>query len=279
MVGVTHSEASAQALREEGIEAVAGDVAEPAFVATLPAADVVVMTASSGRGGVDAYRRVYVEAGRRLLDTQRGARFVFAGSTSVYPQTDGSWVDETSPAEPERETGRLLREAEAQILDAGGTVLRLAGLYGPRRSVLLQNFLLGQSAIDVPPDQREAAPDGRWINQLHGDDAAAALFHVVAGDLRGIFNVADGTPLTQREIYRELARRFDRPPPPERAPDAARKRGWTHKRVGVAKLLATGWRPRYPSWWHALDGDAELAPSILRLVGDQSDMSDSSTQA
>ena len=38
---------------------------------------------------------------------------LFTSSTSVYAQTDGEWVTEASPAEPERATGKILRETEA----------------------------------------------------------------------------------------------------------------------------------------------------------------------
>ena len=54
--------------------------------------------------------------------------------------------------------------------------------------------------------------------------------------------------------------------PPEREPDPNRKRGWSHKRVSNTKLHATGWSPRYESYFVALRDDPELASSILNLV-------------
>ena len=73
---------------------------------------------------------------------------IFTSSTSVYPQTDGSEVTEDSPADPDRETAQILRETEELILSKEGTVLRLAGLYGPRRSVHLERFLQGTATIE-----------------------------------------------------------------------------------------------------------------------------------
>jgi nucleoside-diphosphate-sugar epimerase len=150
-------------------------------------------------------------------------------------------------------------------------VVRLAGIYGPGRSVLLLNFLNGLAAIDVrtePP----ATPDGRWVNQIHRDDAAGAVLHLLEHPDGGVFhgglyNVSDRTPLLQREIYERLAVRFGRVLPPEAVPETGRKRGWTHKRVSSARLRGTGWEPRYASWFDALDGDPELVPSILAKVG------------
>ena len=101
---------------------------------------------SSGRGGgPEAYRRVYLEGARNLRAAFRPARFVYTGSTSVYAQVDGSAVDEFSPAAPDRETGRILRETEEVVLAApGGTVARLAGIYGPGRSESAQEVSRGR---------------------------------------------------------------------------------------------------------------------------------------
>jgi nucleoside-diphosphate-sugar epimerase len=269
VIGLTRSAESAQALVAEGMEAQAGDIADAAFVESLPEAGAVLHCAASGRGGGAAqYRQVYVEGVRNFLAARPGARFVFTSSSSVYAQIDGSWVTEESPAVPDRETGRLLREAEELVLSASGTVLRLAGIYGPGRSVLLKNFLLGEAQIDVrtePP----ATPDGRWINQIHREDAAAAVAWAVATGAAGVFNVADHTPMTQRTVYAELARRYQRPLPPAGPPALDRKRGWTHKRVSSRKLSAAGWSPQFPSWFDALDHDPLLVPSVLAQIADE----------
>jgi nucleoside-diphosphate-sugar epimerase len=270
VIGLTRSEESAAALAAEGVEARAGDIAEPSFIASLPPAEAVIHCAASGRGGGAAqYRRVYVEGVSRFLHDRPAARLIFTSSSSVYAQIDGSWVTEDSPADPDRETGRVLRAAEALVLAAGGTVLRLAGIYGPGRSVLLKNFLRGEAQIDTrtePP----ATPDGRWINQIHRDDAAAAIAWALQGGQTGVFNVADQTPMTQRSVYTELARRFNRPLPPEGPPALDRKRGWTHKRVSSRKLTTAGWTPRFPSWFDALDGDPALVPSVLAQLDGES---------
>jgi nucleoside-diphosphate-sugar epimerase len=271
--GICRSESSAQSVETAGIPALVADLTDAASIAALgrdwPPDTMIVHCAASGRGGAgDAYRGVYLEGMRNLRAAFPGAsRVLFTSSTSVYPQTDGSMVTEDTPAEPERETGRILRLTEDETLAAGGTVVRLAGLYGPGRSVLLRQFLEGKSVIDVRTEA-PATPDGRWVNQTHRDDAAAALLILLAeadaGACRGrVYNVADGTPMLQRTIYTELSRRFARPLPPEAPPDAGRKRGWTHKRVDASRLRALGWNPRFPSWFEALDGDAALVPSVL----------------
>jgi len=273
VLGICHRESSAQALRDEGIAARAGDLSDSAAMAALakewPRDSAVVHCAASARGGAgEAYRAVYLEGMRNLRAAFPDAsRLLFTSSTGVYPQTDGSWVTEDSPADPDRETGRILRQAEDESLAAGGAVVRLAGLYGPGRSVLLRHFLTGESVIDVRTVD-PSTPGGRWVNQIHRDDAARALLFLLTetGDT-GIFNAADSTPMLQRTIYDELARRFDRPLPPEAPPDATRKRGWSHKRVDASRLRSLGWQPQFPSWFDALDRDPALIPSVLEQIG------------
>ncbi len=257
MTGCTHSDESAAALVTEAFPVVACDIADPSGVASLlrfGPFDAVVHCASSGRGGVDQYRRVYQDGARLLLEILRPAHLVFTSSTSVYAQVAGEDVTESSAAEPDRETGRILRETEDFVVAHGGTAARLAGIYGPDRSVLLRKFFADEANIEA---------DGtRWINQIHRDDAAAALVCILTRRAAGIFNVVDDRPLAQRDIYAWLAARFDRPLPPSGPIDPNRKRGWTHKRVLNAKLRGIGWVPRYASFFQAVDEDPTLHPFL-----------------
>lgn len=267
VTGVTHTEASAARLAAiHPWRAEACDVSDAASVrslaARIPPVDAWVHCASSGKGGAEAYLRVYVQGMRHLLEAFPAAFPVFTGSTSVYPQTDGGWVDETSPAEPDRETGLLLRQAEQLALQAGGAAVRLAGIYGPARSFVLKNLLEGKSGIETTP----GAPDGRYLNQIHAADAASALASVASQKLAGLYNCADDAQMTQRDCLEKLAQLFQVPVPPEKAPDPARKRGWSHKRVSNARLHATGWTPRYPDYFDALREDPDLVPSVLQGV-------------
>ncbi len=252
VTGWTHSPESASALAGRKPYAVeAHDITDGNDVnrAQVPA-DVVFQCVAPGRGGgADAYRQVYLGGARALRAAFPAARFVYTGSTSVYAQTDSGWVDEGSPAEPDRETGRVLLETERVVLNQGGSVARLAGLYGPGRSVLLKKFLAGEAVIE--------GDGGRWLNQIHRDDAADALVSLAQPDApRGVvFNVVDDTPLTQLALYQGLSERLGRPLPPYGMPDLSRKRGWTSKRVSNARLkAATGWAPRFPSYFDALAG-------------------------
>lgn len=225
--------------------------ADVAALTTKP--DFIVHCASSGRGGVDAYQAVYFDGCRHLLDRFPRVPLLFTSSTSVYAQTDGSEVTEESPAEPDRETGKILRHTEDLVLANGGLITRLSGIYGPGRSVILKKFLGGEAVIEE---------DGRrFLNQIHRDDAAAAILHLagIPGTGGNLFNLTDSTPLTQLECYEKLSSLFHLPLPPSGPRDPNRKRGWTHKRVSNAKLRATGWEPRFASF---LDAAPRIAGTL-----------------
>lgn len=239
------------------LQSLSCDISSPEAVAALGhlRPDFIVHCAASGKGGADVYRQVYLDGCRNLTETFPGVPLLFTSSTSVYAQTDGSEVTEESPAIPDRETGRILLEAEQHVLDHGGLVTRLAGIYGPHRSILLKKFLNGEAIIEE---------DGRrFINQIHRDDASSAILHLAnpRSAIRNpqFFNLCDSTPLTQRETYERMSELFSRPLPPTGPRDLDRKRGWTHKRVSNAKLRATGWEPAFPSF---LDAALSIAATL-----------------
>lgn len=270
VVGVTHSATSAARLSSaKPWRAVACDITDPEAVMALSTAEwqpeAFIHCASSSRGGTETYLAVYVNGMTHLLAAFPEAFPLFTSSTSVYAQTDGSTVDETSPADPGKETGRMLLAAEQLALNHGGAAVRLAGIYGPGRSFLLKNLLEGKSGIETTPE----APEGRLLNQIHADDAAAALALVVSQRQTGLFNAVDDARMTQRECLEKLAPLFSLPVPAEKAPDPNRKRGWTHKQVSNARLRAAGWAPVYADYFSALQEDPELASSILKVVQEE----------
>jgi len=211
--------------------------------------DAVIHCASTRGGNADLYRRVYLDGARNLIARFAGSTFLFTSSTSVYAQKNGEQVTEESAAEPKHETGKVLREAEDVVLQHGGIVVRLAGIYGPGRSSLLRKFLAGQAQIDAPTE--------RFINQVHRDDIASALLFLLNRTIESqkradagaaILNIADNQPILERECYEWLAAHLHRPLPVATVPRPMRKRGDSNKRVSNEKLRTLGWNPCYPTF-------------------------------
>ena len=249
VLGLVRSPESLSSLTGRLFASAACDVTIPdqveSLIPRLQGVPLAIYAVSSGRGGPEAYEAVYRDGLQRVLDAWKPGKTIFVSSTSVYGQADGSEVTEESPAVPDRETGRILIEAENIVLSAGGCAARLSGIYGPGRSVLLKKFLSGEAVLE--------AGGQRWINQIHREDAVSALAAMGQYTSSGeIYNVSDDTPVTQREIYGWMADFLKRPMPPEGPADLLRKRGWTSKRVCNRKLQNIGWTPRFPSYRDAL---------------------------
>lgn len=244
VVGLTGSGESAARLSSESFPIIGLDVTTSLDRLQPRAFEIVVHCASSGRRGTAVYEAIFLRATRNLLSTLAVNHFMFVSSTSVYGQTDGSWVDENSLAKPFRETGLVLRAAEEIVVEQKGTVARLAGIYGPGRCVPLRK-LLDQTAIIESEGER-------LMNLIHRDDAVSALFFLAENSLRGIYNVTDDEPVSQLDWFRHVCNQLDRPLPPFGPRDTTRKRGWTSKRVSNEKLRQAGWTPRFGTFREGL---------------------------
>jgi nucleoside-diphosphate-sugar epimerase len=258
--GWVHSEESATRLEAKPYAIRSIDISQRGEIAKCAGAfDAMIHCASSRGGNAEAYRQIYLNGVRHLLEVFPNAKILFTSSTSVYAQRDASWVTEESETKPLRETSRILLEAEKLILEKGGTVARLAGIYGPRRSALLSKFLNGTATIDPNND--------RFVNQVHRDDITSALFLLLnraAQSSAQIYNVVDDEPLLQSECYDWLSQKLNRPLPGLRKFDQPRKRGDTNKRVSNAKLRRLGWTPQYPTFADAME--KSILPSFADVV-------------
>jgi nucleoside-diphosphate-sugar epimerase len=251
---ITGSEASAAKLRDERFATHAMDISKPTlfanFAARLCDFEVVIHCASSGRGGSTEYAAVFLAGAQNLMANLSYQHLIFCSSTSVYAQTDGAWVDETSAADPERETGQILRKTEDLVLGSGGTVARLAGLYGPGRCAPLKKLLEGRATIEESGT--------RIMNMLHQLDAADALQFLAETKAGGVFNVVDDYPVAEIDWFRYVCRHLNRSLPPIGPRDLNKKRGWTSKQVSNKKLRSLGWQASYPTFKEGLVSVLEM---------------------
>ena len=258
--GWVHSKESAARLSVKPYSIQVIDVSQRGDVAKCAGTfDAVIHCVSSRGGDAEAYREIYLNGARHLLETFPKAKILFTSSTSVYAQRDGSRVTEESETKPLRETGRILLEVEKLVLEKGGIIARLAGIYGPLRSALLSKFLNGTATIDPNND--------RFVNQVHRDDIASALFLLLNREAQTsarIYNVVDDQPLLQSECYRWLARRLNRPLPLTSKSEQPRKRGDSNKRVSNTKLHQLGWTPVYPTFGNAME--KSVLPSFAGII-------------
>ena len=233
--GTVRSSGRAAQIAGLGIEPVIADVLVPDSLSRLPAADRIFYCVGFDRAAGHSMRSVYVDGLQNVLDRLPTpvTRLVFAGSTGVYGQTGGEWVDEASPTCPQHESGRVCLEAEERVLRWARTndrspsaiVLRFAGLYGPNRMVRRSILERGEP---IPGDRH------KFLNLIHIDDAArAASATLMASETEPIYVVSDDRPVTRQEYYNRMATLLGTPAPrfappvagsPESARDATNKR-------------------------------------------------------
>lgn len=218
-------------------------------------AGFVVNCVSSG--GPDAYRQTYVGGMQSVLAwAAKGGvpvdAFVYTSSTTVYPQSGGATVDESSPAEGATPNGAIIRESETLLQNATPSsvrrhfILRLAGIYGPDRHHLLDQLRSGKGQLAGTGDHR--------LNLAHRDDIVAAILACLGAPPNTgsqVFNVADSAPAPRAEVVRWLAGRLGRPVPGFDGSMAGRRDGTplADRIISNAKIQRLlGWRPRYPDY-------------------------------
>lgn len=230
-----------------GMSPVAADLTDPTTLGGVPSdLDVVVYCPSAGQSSDEAYRRVYVEGLTNLcaLPTIQMAqpRLLFVSSTSVYGQDDGSWITETSPAEPLRFSGKRTLEAEQVALTSKlpAVILRCGGIYGPGRRRLLDAVRTGNASYD--PSQPA------FTNRIHRDDVAGALLHLMRLPTpEAIYLGVDCLPASREEVLCWLAEKLHAPRP-KAVPTLESDREAGSKRCSNARLLASGYRFSFPTF-------------------------------
>jgi nucleoside-diphosphate-sugar epimerase len=251
--GLRRSNTGETELRAAGIKPLTANVTKPADLAPLPGPfDWIVNCVSSSRGAQE-YREVYLQGTRNLLDwlaPHPPKKFVYTSSTSVYGQADGSPAKESSATEPASKTGRILVETENILLDAAqkqnfpAVILRVAGIYGPGRGHLFQQYLRNEAKI---PGKGE-----RFINMIHLDDVVGTIIAALKSSKPGqVYNAVDDEPVAQIHFFRWLSETLGKEMPPfaSEAENAARKRGLTNKKVQNRRLkMELGYQFKYPNF-------------------------------
>jgi uncharacterized protein YbjT (DUF2867 family) len=154
----------------------------------------------------------------------------YLSTTGVYGDTGGAWVDEAAPLRPTgpRQSHRVAAERDWLELGAASGLpvhlFRLAGIYGPGRSVIDQVRAGTARRIDQP---------GHVFSRIHVDDIASVLAASIARPNPGaVYNVCDDEPAEPAELVGLACALLGAPLPPL-LPLAA---------AGLSPMAASFWR-------------------------------------
>ena len=190
-----------------------------------------------------------VKAALALWD--RTGSFVFTSSTAVYAGADGEQCDELTAefALGENPRADRLLNAETAVLEAGGCVVRLSGLYHATR---------GAHMFFLKSPELKSGADG-LVNLVHYEDAASAVAAALVAQLEGrteggeVFLATDGVPISRKDMVdvclgspkyegampafaaddTSVGKRMDNPKTRERL-------GWEPKHASFAEFVVAG---------------------------------------
>jgi len=183
--------------------------------AALAACDALLISVPPGTSG-DPVLAAYAQQ----IAAAKPLRWIgYLSTIGVYGDHNGAWVDEQTPATPTNARSIERARAEQAWLAFGAQtdiavqIFRLAGIYGPGQSQLVQ---LARATA------RRIVKPGQVFNRIHVEDIArvldASLAHPRAG---AIYNVTDNEPAPPQDVVTFAAGLCGIEPPPEISLDDA----------------------------------------------------------
>ena len=226
-----------------------------ALLQRIADADVALVSIPPDADGDPTLRRFADELG-----AAKALRHVIYLSTiGVYGDAGGAWIDETAhrAARSERGLQRIRAEDDWSRACAHApwrlSILRLAGIYGPGRNVIVK---LRQG------DARRIVKSGQVFNRIHVDDIGRMIDLLVtldAGRKADAWNLADDEPAPPQDVIAFAAGLIGAQTPPEEPFESAalsamaRSFYGDNKRVSNTKAKALlGFKPLFPTFREGL---------------------------
>ena len=179
----------------------------------------------------------------------------YLGTTGVYGDRGGAWVDEGAAVAPTMPRTRRRAAAENRWLESGLPVhvFRLAGIYGPGA---------GRNALEAvrAGTARRIIKPGQVFGRVHVDDIVQVLRASIARPNPGaIYNVADNEPAPPQDVIAFACELLGVTPPPEVPYDEAelspmaRSFYADNRRIANVRIKRElGIRLRYPTYREGL---------------------------
>lgn len=209
VVGVVRTAASAATLERDGIEAIRADLDGDLPALPTRGTGIYYLAPPPETGTTDP------RLGAFLASLDRSGpprRILYVGTTGIYGDCRGEWVDESRPANPTVDRARRRWDAESRLREWAGktaadlVVLRVAGIYGPGR------LPLDRLRRGLPMVGEDEAP---WTNRIHVDDLAAVCVAAMDRAPGGaVYNVSDGQPGNMADYFNRVADLAGLPRPP-----------------------------------------------------------------
>lgn len=247
----------AQAAAARGAEPVHGDLLDAASVERAArGVEAVIHTATAiprdrdAAGAWQANDEIRTRGTRHLIAAARqaGARHLVAQSVvMLYGDHGDDWIDEETALDPDP-PAHLRSAAELEQLalaakDLAPVVVRGGMLFGAGTELteeLFRRASRGELTLD--------GDGSHYLSCIHPADLAQVFCLALEAAPATVLNAVDDEPVRQRDLFAALVEHAAGPRPPR--PGAGRRPA--SRRVANARLRATGFRPRYPTYREAL---------------------------
>ncbi|HEX2652767.1 MAG TPA: NAD(P)H-binding protein [Xanthobacteraceae bacterium] len=261
VIGTVRSREKAKTLAEKvagrAVEVMVfdGKTGTPQLTNAIEQADAIVTSIAPDDHG-DPVLHAFAET----IKSRSLQSIVYLSTVGVYGNHNGGWLDEHAALRATSARGKARIEAEARWQQLGEqstlpvAILRLGGIYGPRRNALV-NLKEGTAKRIVKRDQ--------VFNRIHVADIAQAIDAAIRRRTTGVFNVTDDEPTPPQDVIAFAAELLGIPAPPEIPFDEAIKtmspmaRSFygDNRRISNAKLKAKlGVTLRYPTYREGISG-------------------------
>ena len=213
--GLVRSKESVNRLQQAGITPVQADLTQLGSLDTFPAPQTAVATVfylapPPSEGETDPLIRRFLAC---ISTDALPEKLVLLSTTAVYGDCKGEWIDETHPVNPQTARGRRRLDAEQAARDWSEktgvpiVILRVGGIYGPGR------LPIARIEQGLPILKEVESP---FTNRIHQDDLAQICVAAAErGKVGEVYNVSDGQPSTMSRYFKDIARAYGLPMPPE----------------------------------------------------------------
>ena len=260
----------------EGVQPVTLDVADPESWQALsdqsPALkpDYIIYSVAAGGFSEEFYQSAYQEGVKQMLrwlkkSKQSPRHILFVSSTSVYGQTEGETVDESTKPHPSGFAGSIMLKAEEALRKSGlnHSCVRFSGIYGPGRDMLIRQVRQGRIAPEVPV---------KYTNRIHSEDCAGVLAHLIGMVEAGktpepVYLATDKGSVPLFEVMSWMADVLQ-VTPTETVESPTRRR--TSKVCDNSLLLSTGYEFTYPTY---RDGYREALQEVRAQIKAEAEQS------
>lgn len=199
--GLVRSEESSRELAGMGITPVQCDLGRTAVgLPSTGGTDIYYLLPPPKTGVVDSFMENFLQG---LEGSGPPRRIVYLGTTGVYGDCRGEWVDESTPVNPKADRALRRLDAEQQLQawvrhqDTELVRLRVAGIYGPDK-LPLQRLRAGKPMV--------AERHAPWTNRIHVDDLVQVLQAAMVRGRNGeVYNVTDGQPGNMAAYFNRVA--------------------------------------------------------------------------